>query len=670
MSLRLIEQAENRTMKNVQNTIQDPSFELYKCIIIDRNIEQLKNCIEQGADLNNNDDRFGKTALWQLITDNEVYPNAGTFNKAFELLIENGASIDINYQQQSIVDSLLVNNYVKELNYLIDTSKLDPNYMVYNSSTPILQSVISLNHSETAVKLIDKGASINPEDQNLYTTPLIAAIQNRNTDLIQLLIDKGANINPEGPNLSTTPLIAAAGNGNIELSKLLIDKGANINPEGPSLSSTPLIVAAENGNMDLAQLLIDQGASINPEGPNLSTTPLIAAVQNGNIDLCNMLIEKKANVNPEGPNINTTPLIAAVQNGNIELSELLIDNKANINQEVLTPYTTPLIAAARNGNMALTQLLIDKGANRDFSTPSTNIITESIRSQNIDMLELALQVRELPPEPKELYNGYLNELIYWQDKDKQLIAAQLLLDKGLDPNRKNAQGETIVDIIYQNQSDNNGSYDNNIGLFNLMIEKGAEKNPNLNCNPSWLPEIQYLVSNLGIGIPGVDTQLPNPNRFKKYFYSQDEKKIFLEQLEKKIENLEQNIKPDLISEAQDRKQYHEDSSKTVANTLQSLENDKKNLITERDIYNEPMIKDRISDLESSVANFTFPIKEGSWKDRQIKELNNFRDALQSKTNPTSYIEKKNAEIEKIENQIDDGNRTIASLAIALPCPGM
>jgi ankyrin repeat protein len=89
-------------------------------------------------------------------------------------------------------------------------------------------------------------------------TPLIAAIENRDTEWAGYLLQQGAN-----PNLALrngdTPLIAAARIGSQEVTEWLLGLGARVN-ETNRMGETALIVAVQGRQVPVVRILLDAGA--------------------------------------------------------------------------------------------------------------------------------------------------------------------------------------------------------------------------------------------------------------------------------------------------------------------------------------------------------------------------------------------------------------------------
>jgi len=117
------------------------------------------------------------------------------------------------------------------------------------------------NSAQTSPKFSEDDLNERDDEGN---TSLITAVENGDTEVVQLLLDKGADIETENYDGSTA-LIWAAANGHTEVVKLLLDKGANIQARNVH-GHTALVMAAAYDRTEVVQLLLDNGADIEAEG--------------------------------------------------------------------------------------------------------------------------------------------------------------------------------------------------------------------------------------------------------------------------------------------------------------------------------------------------------------------------------------------------------------------
>lgn len=122
----------------------------------------------------------------------------------------------------------------------------------------ILHWASSHNRSPLVALLLERGVSVDTEDENRMTALHPAVIQGYETP-VKLLLDNG--VNPEAESgIGWTPLLLAAITGNSTITRLLLEKGVNIEltPGGYS-DQNALHHAAAFGHLDVVNVLIEMG---------------------------------------------------------------------------------------------------------------------------------------------------------------------------------------------------------------------------------------------------------------------------------------------------------------------------------------------------------------------------------------------------------------------------
>ncbi len=113
------------------------------------------------------------------------------------------------------------------------------------------------NDFQKVNELISQGVDVNAMFDMTGDTPLTAAADKGNTEMVRLLISKGADL--EAWSLGGTALMRAANEGRAEVVKLLIESGADVNAMTRGGESA-LSLAEKNGHADVVQLLRQAGA--------------------------------------------------------------------------------------------------------------------------------------------------------------------------------------------------------------------------------------------------------------------------------------------------------------------------------------------------------------------------------------------------------------------------
>ena len=111
-------------------------------------------------------------------------------------------------------------------------------------------------HSDVALTLLEKGASINVKDKH-GTTPLHSAVNGENEALVRMLLEAGAHVESKD-NFGLRPLSIAVYKGSIPLVRMLLDFHAN--PNTTWQWKTCLEMAIKRRQEDIAQLLREAGA--------------------------------------------------------------------------------------------------------------------------------------------------------------------------------------------------------------------------------------------------------------------------------------------------------------------------------------------------------------------------------------------------------------------------
>lgn len=151
-------------------------------------------------------------------------------------------------------------------------------------------------------------------------TPLHAAVENNNYQIVQLLLEHGANANSRDFE-ENTPLHQASINKHYSIVQLLLRYNANVNSQNKD-GATPLICSLFNkSSIHITQLLISSGTNINSQDKN-GETAIFIAIRLGLIEIVNLFLEKGANLNVRNKN-GKTPLDYSIKYEQHEIEELL-----------------------------------------------------------------------------------------------------------------------------------------------------------------------------------------------------------------------------------------------------------------------------------------------------------------------------------------------------------
>lgn len=241
-------------------------------------------------------------------------------------LIDANARVDAaGSNGETALKHALRKRYMKIVQILVEAGAEFPWDEANSEGQNYLITAIKKGSFELVKTLIDQGGDINargefePAAANLgnrkrkeYSntkgkvfdvTPLLTAIWHHKFKAARLLIDKGCRVN----DLSTageSPLMAAAEKGNLELIQLLLEKGADLN-HNDYMGQTALHYAVKHDpattsyinylkdKSHAVQKLIDLGMDVNAVDFN-GNTPLHAAIKQGTLEEVKVLLANGA----------------------------------------------------------------------------------------------------------------------------------------------------------------------------------------------------------------------------------------------------------------------------------------------------------------------------------------------------------------------------------------
>ena len=207
------------------------------------------------------------------------------------------------------------------------------------------------------------------------------------------------------------PLLSiAAESGDAETVTGLLEMGALIERVDGVLR-TPLMYAARSKNPEIIQVLLDAGADIQARD-RLGNTPLSWAAGFGTASGVQVLIDAGADANTVDSVLGYSPLIWASGFGESESISILIDSGADVTVYDIAEGRTPLMYAVRTGKVQGVTILIEAGA----------------------------KVNEIDKEKATAL------IIGAQSNNVTLDKIEVLIDSGANPNARNSEGKTALDL--------------------------------------------------------------------------------------------------------------------------------------------------------------------------------------------------------------------------------
>ena len=211
----------------------------------------------------------------------------------------------------------------------------------------VLFQAIEENNQSKAVECLDKYPSLVNETQQIFwlvdvagDTPLTAACQAKDFEMIKILVECGANVNKPTAAVGAYPLHIALEQKEFDIAWYLIENGANLSKKSGSWEESVLVCILsrrvdlndtefEQAQFELFKYAIENGASLDP--PRGSTEGIkslfgLAAYKNNAMIvqylLDNQLCGINDIVNPK--NTKKTALILAVQQNSYTSCQVLL----------------------------------------------------------------------------------------------------------------------------------------------------------------------------------------------------------------------------------------------------------------------------------------------------------------------------------------------------------
>ncbi len=248
---------------------------------------------------------------------------------------------------------------------------------------------------------------------------------------------------------SGTSLIDAVKAGDRAAVRTLLTRNTVNSSEPDGMTALHWAVRADDA--ETTQLLIRTGANVNAAN-RYGITPLSLAATNGDAAIARALLKAGANANAVGAD-GETVLMTAARAGNPDVITALLDNGAKVNATESWQGQTALMWAASENHAAAITALAAHGADLNARSAEHNFPEYRYETNGMAVFQL----------PK----GGWTALMY-AARQNASAAAAALADAGADLNATTKQeGTTALQIAIINIH-----YD----LANLLLEKGADPN--------------------------------------------------------------------------------------------------------------------------------------------------------------------------------------------------
>jgi ankyrin repeat protein len=419
------------------------------CASIAGDLEAIKRLVERDAKLVDCEYEYFKPIRFAVRENHRA---------VLEFLLDKGA--DPAYDAGGTLVSIAQDRGYTELAEFIE-EKLKARYRVDPEAGAVAAAIRNRDIALAQSLLATKPHLLHAADQH-GSQPIHWAVMTRQTDLIDYLLERGADINATRPN-GNRPIHLTNGDYNYRgwrdlpptalqrhevLIGYLLARGADYD----------MTTATRIGDLDRVRELLDRDPSILNQVPTTSYysgSPLRNAAGAGHLEVVKFLLERGADPNLPEPEIapHGGALHAAIGGKHYEVVKLLLEHGANPNAEVESSGNCLSMARWSGAPKEIINLIASYGGVRtpdlvcydaDIETLGQMLHTNPrlpVREMwdNQQMMELILRyqpdILKHTPDPRAWWDGST-------PKDAQ--SARWLMERGLDPNRPNWLGITLL----------------------------------------------------------------------------------------------------------------------------------------------------------------------------------------------------------------------------------
>lgn len=313
-------------------------------------------------------------------------------------------------------------------------------------------------------KLSHAGVNMGVSDHS-GRTPLLAAIQSRNLQVVDYLIRRGPvkdSVNQASIEDRLTPLSVALSDRNFELADRLLKVGASENPE-TSAGIPFLLEAIEKDDTELMDYLLSKSVDVNHKGAHAVRAIAIAAAKD---DLKTMRRLFKEGADPNERGVTGNPLlIDAVKEQHQEKFALLLEKGASVNSHVELGSDMPVSAlsyAIELENVEMQEILLEKGATPDVYDETGNPVLVNVVREFDSQTSVRLLKAGASPNISDSEGNFP---VGFAISEENLDFLDLLLGHGADPSfSPEGQASPLLQAIAQGH----------IAMTNQLIVAGAK----------------------------------------------------------------------------------------------------------------------------------------------------------------------------------------------------
>lgn len=281
-------------------------------------------------------------------------------------------------------------------------------------------------------QLVDHGAKLDQQDKD-GDTPLMAGLAGgKNQEIGEYLVKKGCSLSPVNNDGQTASHKAALA-GHVEVLKAMVSRGADFSIQDNE-GDTPVHDCISKSRV-LAMEVILTASKLNLHMRNKKGfPPLHYSALKGEPEIADLLLRKDRSLVNEQKDDGFTPLHVSACNNHHEVMKVLLDKGKPLVDMTNTKKQTSLHVAAHEAAYECVRMLVDHGADV---------------GRRDDMGNTALHVNMVGMAAASSQEALLLALLGQTSKlneETRIRIACYLIQHGLDPETKNNDGLTAIDI--------------------------------------------------------------------------------------------------------------------------------------------------------------------------------------------------------------------------------
>jgi ankyrin repeat protein/L-ascorbate metabolism protein UlaG (beta-lactamase superfamily) len=292
---------------------------------------------------------------------------------------------------------------------------------------------------DAARLLLDAGAEVDCPDRD-GSTPLHTAAVSRQRAMVEFLLSRGADVHRRDANQSYALSFAASG-GDSAVVQTILDAGADLDYTSPATGNTLMHLACTRGLWKLADLLLSRGVDINA-GNRRGETPLHLVCRGRFPQRIEPTLARGADP-ARADSIGETPLTTACWYGKPEAVRVLLSHGADAGV-VDRQGWTPIFGAAMSRCAECVRQLLERGASIRAGNMAAGSPLRWATDQGAG--EVAALLLEAGARPDDVDSTFGWTLLHTAAVFGYQDIARALLDHGADPNARDAQGRTPLQL--------------------------------------------------------------------------------------------------------------------------------------------------------------------------------------------------------------------------------